>query len=166
MCPQCLQPQYNLLCRTTEWELVPVCLSEGLGIIPWSPLRGGWLSGKFHRGMTAPPEDSRVKIAEEQGWSESWSNYNNEHTWLVLDALFAVARQLGKTPAQVAINWLLRQPGVTAPIIGARTIEQLENNLGASGWELDAQQIGQLDSASAPANVYPYDHIAGARRRR
>ena len=66
----CLQPQYNLLCRTTEWELVPVCLNEGLGIIPWSPLRGGWLSGKYRRGMTAPPAGTRVEIAEEQGWSE------------------------------------------------------------------------------------------------
>jgi aryl-alcohol dehydrogenase-like predicted oxidoreductase len=163
---RCLQPQYNLLCRTTEWELVPVCLNEGLGIIPWSPLRGGWLSGKFRRGMAAPPEDSRVKIAEEQGWGESWSKYNNEHTWQVLDALHAVAEQAGKTPAQVAINWLLRQPGVTAPIIGARTIEQLETNLGSSGWELDGEQLGRLDAASALAAVYPYEHIIGAYKRR
>jgi aryl-alcohol dehydrogenase-like predicted oxidoreductase len=162
----CLQPQYNLLCRSTEWELVPVCQNEGLGIIPWSPLRGGWLSGKYRRGMAAPPEGTRVKIAEEQGWSESWSNYNNEHTWSVLDALQAVAEQADKTPAQVAINWLLTRPAVTAPIIGARTIEQLENNLGASGWTLDDEQVAQLDEASEPAKVYPYDHIAGAQKRR
>jgi aryl-alcohol dehydrogenase-like predicted oxidoreductase len=162
----CLQPQYNLLCRTTEWELVPVCLNEGLGIIPWSPLRGGWLSGKYRRGMAAPPSGTRIEIAEEQGWGESWSNYNNEQTWRVVDALLAVAEQAGKTPAQVAINWLLCRPGVTAPIIGARTIEQLESNLGASGWKLDDKQIAQLDEASAPASVYPHDHIAGARRRR
>src|SRR5262245_14996912 len=162
----CLQPQYNLLCRSTEWELVPVCLNEGLGIIPWSPLRGGWLSGKYRRGMAAPPEGTRVKVAEEQGWGESWSKSNNEHTWGVLDALGAVAEQAGKTPAQVAINWLLRKPGVTAPIIGARTIEQLESNLGANGWALDDEQIQRLDEASAPAAVYPYDHIAGARNRR
>jgi diketogulonate reductase-like aldo/keto reductase len=62
----CLQPQYNLLCRSTEWELVPVCLNEGLGVIPWSPLRGGWLSGKYRRGMAAPPPGTRVEIAEEQ----------------------------------------------------------------------------------------------------
>jgi aryl-alcohol dehydrogenase-like predicted oxidoreductase len=162
----CLQPQYNLLCRTTEWELVPVCLNEGLGIIPWSPLRGGWLSGKYRRGMTAPPAGTRVEIAEEQGWSESWSSYNNEHTWRVVDALLAVAEQTGKTPAQVAINWLLRRLGVTAPIIGARTMEQLVSNLGASGWELDDRQIEQLDTASAPELVYPYSHIAGAQKRR
>jgi aryl-alcohol dehydrogenase-like predicted oxidoreductase len=162
----CLQPQYNLLCRSTEWELVPVCQNEGLGIIPWRPLRGGWLSGKYRRGMAAPPEGTRVKIAEEQGWSESWSNYNNEHTWNVLDALQAVAEQADKPPAQVAINWLLTRPAVTAPIIGARTIEQLENNLGASGWTLSDEQVAQLDEASEPAKVYPYDHIAGAQKRR
>ena len=83
-----------------------------------------------------------------------------------MDALLAVAEQTGKTPAQVAINWLLRRPGVTAPIIGARTMQQLESNLGASGWELDDQQIEQLDAASAPELVYPYNHIAGAQKRR
>ena len=91
----CLQPQYNLLCRSTEWELVEVCVNEGLGIIPWSPLRGGWLSGKFRRGMTAPAQGSRIETAEKQGWSEGWSNYNKESTWVVLDALFAVAEAVG-----------------------------------------------------------------------
>src|SRR5690606_410779 len=81
----CLQPQYNLLTRTMEWELTDVCLNEGVGIIPWSPLRGGWLSGKFRRGMTAPAEGSRIEKAEQQGWGESWSRYNNEFTWQVID---------------------------------------------------------------------------------
>src|SRR4029079_13731412 len=138
--------------------------NEGLGIIPWSPLRGGWLSGKYRRGMAAPPSGKRIEMAEEQGWGESWSNYNNEQTWRVVDALLAVAEQAGKTPAQVAINWLLCRPGVTAPIIGARTIEQPQAKSRASGWELGDKQIAQLGAASAPASVYPYDHIAGARR--
>ena len=129
----CLQPQYNLLTRTPEWEILPVCQNEGLGVIPWSPLRGGWLSGKFRRGMEGPPADSRVAVADQHGWGERWSTYNNEHTWSVLDALFAMAEQAGKTPAQVAINWLLRRPTVTAPIIGARSLEQLDANLGAVG---------------------------------
>ncbi len=162
----CLQPQYNLLCRSTEWELVAACLAEGLGIIPWSPLRGGWLSGKFKRGMTAPPADTRIKVAEEKGWGESWSNYNNPHTWTVLDALFVVANETGKTPAQVAINWLLQKPGVTAPIIGARTLEQLENNLGASGWALSSDQMATLETASLPDLPYPYDFIRDAQQRR
>jgi len=155
----CLQPQYNLLERGIEWEMLPVCQNEGLGVIPWSPLRGGWLSGKYRRGMTAPPEGTRIKIAEEKGWSESWTAYNNERTWSILDALFAVAEQVGKTPAQVALNWLLHRPGVTAPIIGARTLEQLEDNLGAAGWALSQDQIAQLELVSAPPSIYPYNFI-------
>jgi aryl-alcohol dehydrogenase-like predicted oxidoreductase len=155
----CLQPQYNLLCRSTEWELIPVCIREGLGVIPWSPLRGGWLSGKFQRGMAAPPPGSRVEVAEEKGWAENWTNYNNEYTWRVLDALHATAKQVSKSPAQVALNWLLRKPGVTAPIIGARKPEQLERNFGAIGWELSPEQVRDLDGASELPQVYPYDFI-------
>jgi aryl-alcohol dehydrogenase-like predicted oxidoreductase len=162
----CLQPQYNLLCRSTEWELIPVCQNEGLGVIPWSPLKGGWLSGKYQRGMTAAPKGSRVEIAEEKGWSESWSAYNNEHTWTVLDALFAVAEDVGKTPAQVALNWLLQRPGVTAPIIGARTMAQLEDNLKASGWSLNEEQMAQLNQASELTLPYPYDFITRANSQR
>jgi aryl-alcohol dehydrogenase-like predicted oxidoreductase len=162
----CLQPQYNLLTRTLEWEVLPVCQNEGLGVIPWSPLRGGWLSGKFRRGMQGPPEDSRVAVAERHGWSESWSAYNNEHTWTVLDALFAVAEEARRSPAQVAINWLLRRPTVTAPIIGARDMAQLEANLGATGWSLSDEQVEQLNRASDPGLPYPYDHIASAQNRR
>jgi aryl-alcohol dehydrogenase-like predicted oxidoreductase len=162
----CLQPQYNLLCRSTEWELLPVCQNEGLGVIPWSPLRGGWLSGKYRRGMTEPPTGTRVAIAEEQGWSESWSAYNNERTWRLLDVLFAVAEEAGKSPAQVAINWLLRQPGVTAPIIGARSVEQLETNLASAGWQLGEQALERLDRASAIETPYPYEHIERAQARR
>jgi aryl-alcohol dehydrogenase-like predicted oxidoreductase len=162
----CLQPQYNLLCRSTEWDLIPVCENEGVGVIPWSPLRGGWLSGKFKRGMTAPPEDSRIKIAEEKGWSESWSNYNNEHTWTVLDTLHAVAGETGKHPAQVAIRWLLQKPGVTSPIIGAKNEAQLESNLGSVGWTLTDAQMETLDKASEMKAPYPHDFIAPAQANR
>ncbi len=155
----CLQPQYNLLCRSTEWELIPVCLNEGLGVIPWSPLRGGWLSGKYHRGMTAPPAGSRVETAEKEGWGEAWSNYANEHTWNLLDTLFAIAEETSKSVAQIALNWLLQQPGVTAPIIGVRTMRHLEDDLGAAGWALDDDQLARLDEASAIALPYPYDFI-------
>jgi aryl-alcohol dehydrogenase-like predicted oxidoreductase len=161
-----LQPQYNLLCRSTEWELLPVCLNEGLGVLPWSPLRGGWLSGKYRRNMAGPPEGTRIAAAEREGWGESWSNYNTEATWRVVDALMAVAQEAGKTPAQVAINWLLGRPGITAPIVGARTIAQLENNLGACGWSLDAEQVRRLDDGSAIPLPYPYDELAQAERRR
>lgn len=162
----CLQPQYNLLCRSTEWELIPLCQTEGVGVIPWSPLRGGWLSGKFKRGMSEPPGDSRVKKAEDEGWSESWSNYNNEHTWTVLDALHEVANEADKHPAQVALRWLVQREAVTAPIIGARNETQLSSNLGASGWSLTGAQMSKLDEASQPDLPYPYDFIANAQQRR
>lgn len=160
-----LQPQYNLLARSTEWELIPVCQREGLGVICWSPLRGGWLSGKYRRGMEAPPEGSRVQIAEEKGWSESWSAYNNEHTWGVIDALHEISDEIGKAPAQVAINWLLQRPGVTAPIIGARTMEQVEQNLGAAGWSLNEAQMARLDADSEIEPPYPYSFINRGSRR-
>lgn len=163
---RCLQPQYNLLCRSTEWELVDICLNEGIGLIAWSPLRGGWLSGKFRRGMEGPPAGTRIEVAEKEGWDESWSNYNNEYTWQVVDALIAVAEQTGKSPAQVAINWLLQRPGVTAPIIGARTMTQLQDNLGASGWSLTAEQMERLDQTSELPLPYPYSEIVGAQIRR
>lgn len=162
----CLQPQYNLLCRATEYELIDVCENEGIGVIPWSPLRGGWLSGKFTRDMAAPPSNTRIATAEKEGWGESWSRYNNEYTWGVLDTLYDVAREAEKTPAQTAINWLLQSRGVTAPIIGARTIEQLETNLGASGWALNHDQMDRLNKASDLFVSYPYDQDAINQRSR
>jgi aryl-alcohol dehydrogenase-like predicted oxidoreductase len=156
----CLQPLYNLLDRSIEWEILPVCETEGVGVIPWSPLRGGWLSGKYHRGMTAPPADTRVEEAAKRGWSEAWGTYANERTWQVIDALLDVAKEAEKTPAQVALNWLLRRPGVTAPILGARTLAQLEDNLGATGWTLSDAHMSRLDQASAPPLLYPYDFLA------
>jgi aryl-alcohol dehydrogenase-like predicted oxidoreductase len=158
---RCLQPLYNLLDRTLEWELVPVCQNEGIGIIPWSPLRGGWLSGKYHRDMTAPPADTRVEQAERHGWSESWSTYANDRTWSILDVLRATAAAVGKTPAQVALRWLLEMPAVTAPIIGARTLSHLEDNLGATDWRLTHEQMAQLNAVSAVPYVYPYDSVYG-----
>jgi aryl-alcohol dehydrogenase-like predicted oxidoreductase len=156
----CLQPLYNLLDRSVEWELIPVCQNEGLGVIPWSPLRGGWLSGKFRRGMTAPTEGTRIKAATDNDWSESWNKYNTEHTWHVIDTLFEVAQEAGKTPAQVALNWLLQRPGVTAPIVGTRTRDQLEDNLCAVGWKLSAEQMDKLNKASDVELPYPYSFIA------
>jgi aryl-alcohol dehydrogenase-like predicted oxidoreductase len=148
-----LQPLYTLLDRAAEWELLPVCRNEGLGVITWSPLRSGWLSGAFHRGMTAPPPNSK---AAGPG-THSWERYANDHTWHVLDELAAVAKEAGHTQPQVAVRWLLQRPGVTAPIIGARTPSYLDDLLGAVGWSLTAEQMERLDVASRPASTpYPY----------
>jgi len=162
----CLQPLYNLLDRDIEAEIVPVCLNEGVGIIPWSPLRGGWLSGKYRRGMETPPAGTRVEEASQRGWSESWEAYANERTWNILDRLFEIAEAAGKTPAQAALRWLLQKPGVTAPIIGARTMQHLQNNLGATGWTLSEEQMRVLDQVSQVKAGYPVSFIAGSLRRK
>ncbi len=158
----CLQPQYSLLCRSTEWELLPLCADEGLGVIPWSPLRGGWLSGKYRRGMAAPPEGTRVG---DQADGTSWRANNNEHTFGVIEALLAVAEEVGRSPSQVGLQWVLQRPGVTAPIVGARTIAQLTDNLGATEFTLTAEQATRLDAASALDLPYPHDFIAAVSAR-
>ncbi|WP_329124468.1 aldo/keto reductase [Streptomyces sp. NBC_01465] len=146
-----LQPLYNLLHREVEWELGPVSEAGGVGIIPWSPLQGGWLTGKYRRGMTAAPADSRSAN------SGDWQERDTDHTWRVVDALTEVAEEAERTPSQVALRWLLGRPAVTAPIVGARTVEQLTENLGATGWELTPDQTAKLDAASARPLPYPYD---------
>lgn len=155
----CLQPLYNLLDRSIEWEIVPVCERHGIGMIPWSPLRGGWLSGKYARGMSAPLPNTRIDDATKLGWSEGWNVYDNERTWNVIDALLAVANEAGKTPAQVALRWLLQRPWVTAPIIGVRTLSHLEDNLGATGWNLSLEMMEKLDRVSQMDLVYPYNFL-------
>ena len=162
----CLQPLYNLLDRSIEWEVLPVCRNEGLGVIPWSPLRGGWLSGKYRRGMTGPLSGTRIEAAGKFGWSEAWETYDNEFTWGVIDALFAVAEEAGKTPAQVALNWVLHRPGITAPIIGVRTMAHLEDNLGAVGWVLSEEQAARLTKVGEKTGPYPYDFLAGVEAQR
>ncbi len=162
----CLQPQYSLLCRSTEWDLVPVCADEGLGIIPWSPLRGGWLTGKYHRGMAEPPHGTRVGESQNPTGTEGWERNANEHTWRVLDTIANVASEVGRSQAQVALRWLIQRPGVTAPIIGARTVDQLDDNIGATTFALSAEQMARLDEASALPLPYPHDFLANAANRR
>jgi aryl-alcohol dehydrogenase-like predicted oxidoreductase len=160
----CLQPLYNLLDREAEWELIEVSRAEGLGVIPWSPLRGGWLSGKYTREMDGAPAGTRVKDAETNGWTETWDNYDTERTWRVLDEVRAVADESGRHPAQVALNWLLQRPGVTAPIFGARTLEHFDTNLAAAGWDLDPAHVQRLTEVSERALPYPYDVLARSGR--
>jgi aryl-alcohol dehydrogenase-like predicted oxidoreductase len=159
----CLQAEYSLLVRSTEWELLPLCRSEGIGLIAWSPLAGGWLSGKYRRGE-APPPESRVGRADR--WDDLPEQRETERTWRIVDALREIARARGVPPAQVALNWLLQKPGVTAPIIGARTVAQLKENLGSSGWALTAEELAQLDAASAIPLPSPYNFVDRYTRRR
>ncbi len=159
----CLQPEYSLLVRSTEWELLPLCRSEGIGVIPWSPLAGGWLTGKYRRGQPPPP-DSRVGRADR--WDDLPEQRESERTWRIIDALVEISQSLGKTPAQVALNWVMGQPGVTAPIMGARTLEQLEANLGAVGWAFSADELAQLNAASDIPLPSPYSFITRYTRKR
>ncbi|WP_055701405.1 aldo/keto reductase [Streptomyces silaceus] len=148
----CLQPLYHLLARETEWELLPLSAAEGVGVITYSPLAGGWLTGKFRRGMDSPPEGTRGAGA--------WRERNTEETWRVVDAVVAVAEEVGRPPAQVALRWLLQRDGVTAPIVGARSVEQLTDSLGCVDWELTAEQHERLSTASERPLPYPYDVLA------
>ena len=159
-----LQPLYNLLDRETEWELIPVCRNEGLGLMPWSPLRGGWLSGRFRRGMDAPPAGSVIAEATAKGLPQGWSGYANERTWDVLDVLHAVAAEVGRSAAQVALRWLLQMPGVTAPIIGPRTPEHALDNFGAAEFALTDEQMARLSEVSVKPPVYPYELLARYQR--
>ncbi len=152
-----LQACFNLLDRQLEWDVLSVCENEGLGLMCWSPLGGGWLTGLVKRGMAGAPENSRIDLAEKGGWSESWTNYNTEHTWKVLDEVFAISEEIGKSPSQVALNWLLKHPRVTSPITGAETMEQLEDNLKTLEWSLTDDQMDRLNMVSVqPAPRYPY----------
>lgn len=153
----CLQPEYSLLVRSPEWELLPLCRAEGIGVIPWSPLAGGWLSGKYRKDQP-PPADSRG--GRRDRYEDLPEQRATELAWRVIDALAEIAAKIEKTPAQVALNWLLQQPGVTAPIFGARTPAQLEDNLGAVGWSLPQEFIDRLDQVSRVPWPSPYSFVA------
>ncbi|MEZ4670752.1 MAG: aldo/keto reductase [Anaerolineae bacterium] len=159
----CLQPEYSLLVRSPEWELLPVCHEEGIGVIAWSPLGGGWLTGKYQRDKTAAP-DSRVGRADR--WDDLPEQRENETTWQIIDVLRSIAAARGKTPSQVALNWLLQKPDVTAPIFGARTSAQLADNLGAVDWSLTPDEVAELDVVSAIPLPSPYNFITRYTRQR
>jgi aryl-alcohol dehydrogenase-like predicted oxidoreductase len=146
------QVYYSLLGREYEWELMPLGLDQKVGALIWSPLGWGRLTGKIRRGQPLP-EVSRLHKTAEQG-----PQVSDEHLYTVIDALDAVAAETGKTIPQVALNWLLQRPTVSSVIVGARTEEQLRQNLAAAGWNLTAEQVAALDKASAQQPVYPYWH--------
>ncbi len=153
-----LQAQYSLLDRTIEWELVPECLDEGLGILPWSPLAGGWLTGKYS------PSDRPVgstRLGEDPGRGvEAYDLRNNPRTWSVIEACRAVAEVQGVPVGTVALAWLRDRPGVSSVILGARTVEQLESNLAAAHIELGYDERTLLDRVSAPGYpLYPYGFL-------
>jgi aryl-alcohol dehydrogenase-like predicted oxidoreductase len=145
----CYQPQYNLVVRDIEQELIPLCQHKGLGVVAWSPLAGGFLSGKY-----APGQRSVPGARSESGFVFP-SRFLAPNADDTLEALIDVARQLRRTPAQVALRWLLGRPAVTSAIVGARTIDQLRDNLLASTWRLDDASAERLTAISHLPDRYP-----------
>jgi aryl-alcohol dehydrogenase-like predicted oxidoreductase len=148
-----LQMQYSLLERALEREHIPLALHHGLGVIPWSPLAGGFLSGKYRKDQP-PPEGARL-----QRWQQRLGAYDTPRAWATLAALDAVAAEHEAPVAAVALAWLLHKPGVTSVLFGATRPEQLTDNLRAAELKLSPAQVAALDDASAAPLGYPYDFM-------
>ena len=164
--PVTLQPQYNMLVREVEWEIVPSCLDAGLGLLPWSPLGGGWLTGKYRRDQ---PPVGATRLGEDPGRGvEAYDRRSGSvRTWAVVDAVRLVAQARDATMAQVALAWLVDRPAVTSVILGARTLDQLKGSLATAGMHLDPAETALLDTASDPAPAdYPYGAPGLAQRGR
>jgi aryl-alcohol dehydrogenase-like predicted oxidoreductase len=154
-----LQMQYSLMVRDLEREHVPVCKQFGLGILPWSPLAAGFLSGKYAKNAP-PPAGVRL-----EKWKESFSAFDSERGWRTLDAVKAIAKEKETTAAAVSLAWLLAKPAVTSVIFGARSMAQLDENLKAADVKLSPSDVQKLDDASAFELGYPYKMIASIQKR-
>ena len=163
--PVTLQPQYSLIVREIEWEVVPAALDVGMGLLPWSPLGGGWLSGKYRRDQR-PTGDTRLGEDPGRGM-EAYDRRGSDRTWRVIDAVDQVATSRGISMAEVALAWVNNRPAVVSTIIGARTTEQLRTNLRAAALELSAEEYAVLDEASDLAvGDYPYGEMGVEQRSR
>jgi aryl-alcohol dehydrogenase-like predicted oxidoreductase len=164
--PVTLQPQYSLLVREIEWEIVPAVLDAGMGMLPWSPLGGGWLSGKYKRDER-PAEATRLGDDPQRGMEAVDRRGSAEQTWDVIEAVQSVAEARGVSMAEVALAWVTDRPGVTSTILGARTLEQLETNLAAADLHLTAEETARLEEVSRPrVGDYPYGELGVQQRNR
>lgn len=153
------QPQYNLLSREVEWEVLPAARAWGVPALVWGPLAAGWLTGKYRRDQP-PPKDSRLGDDPDRGL-EAWTRRATKRTWAIIEKLVAVAEGRGVTPAQAALAWVADRPGVGSALIGARRVEQLHESLAAADLHLDRAAAEQLDAVSAPPTPdYPYGLLA------
>jgi aryl-alcohol dehydrogenase (NADP+) len=163
--PVTLQPQYSLLAREIEWEIVPAATDAGLGLLPWSPLGGGWLSGKYRR-HERPAGATRLGEDPDRGM-EAYDRRSTDRTWRVIDAVQKVAEDRGVSMAEVALAWVTGRPAVSSTILGARTTDQLQANLRAAGLRLAPEETAVLDAASDPGPVdYPYGELGVQQRDR
>src|SRR5580698_10378969 len=164
--PVTLQPQYSLLSREIEWEVIPAALHNEIGLLPWSPLAGGFLTGKYQRGGKAG-SDTRAGSEKALYQSISEEYADSDRNWNIIDAVLRIAKEIGATPAQVALSWIADRPGVIAPIVGARTVEHLRSNLGAAELMLDSEAATALEKVSAPqSGGYPYGAFGEGQRGR
>jgi aryl-alcohol dehydrogenase (NADP+) len=163
--PVTVQPQYSLVARETEWEIVPAAADAGLGLLPWSPLGGGWLSGKYRRDQRPA---GATRLGEDPGRGmEAYDRRGTERTWHVIDAVQKIAEECGVSMAEVALAWVTARPAVSSTILGARTVTQLEANLRSAGLRLTAAQTAVLDTASSPHPAdYPYGELGVEQRAR
>jgi aryl-alcohol dehydrogenase (NADP+) len=163
--PVTLQPQYSLLAREIEWEIVPAVIDAGMGLLPWSPLGGGWLSGKYRRDERP---SGATRLGEDPGRGmEAWDRRGTERTWQVIDAVQKIAEDRGISMAEVALAWVSARPAVSSVILGARTVDQLEANLRSAGLALTAAETAVLDAASDPHPAdYPYGELGVDQRTR
>ena len=163
--PVTLQPQYSLLAREIEWEIVPAVLDAGMGLLPWSPLGGGWLSGKYRRDQR-PTGATRLGEDPNRGM-EAYDRRGTDRNWQVIDAVQKVAEDRGVSMAEVALAWVTARPAVSSTILGARTLDQLETNLRSADLHLTAAETAALDAASDPHPVdYPYGELGLDQRSR
>jgi aryl-alcohol dehydrogenase-like predicted oxidoreductase len=151
------QAYYSLVGREYEWELMPLGLDQKVGAVVWSPLGWARLTGKIRRGQPRP-EVSRLR---DRTNVEAGPQVSDDYLYTVVDVLDTIAAGTGKTVPQIALNWLLQRPTVSTLIIGARSEDQLRQNLGAVGWRLTSDQVTLLDAASAVKPIYPYWHQRG-----
>jgi aryl-alcohol dehydrogenase-like predicted oxidoreductase len=140
--------------RSAEYEIVPAAIDQGLGLLIWSPLAGGWLSGKYRRGQAAPAGTRHASA-----WDEP-PIYDEDKLYDTIEAVVEVAGAHGRSPAQVALGWLLARPGITSVIVGARTEQQLVDNLEAATLQLSAAELARLEEVSRPLLIYPHWHQA------
>lgn len=147
-----LQMQYHLICRDIEREHVPCCIEHKKGILVWSPLAGGFLSGKYERNHIE--EGTRYNV------SKDWAvNMEREKNWQIIAVVKQIAKELAATPSQISLAWLLKKPGVTSVIVGTRSLLQLQENLSAILISLSSDHMKQLDDISRLSKCYPYDFI-------
>jgi aryl-alcohol dehydrogenase-like predicted oxidoreductase len=158
------QYQYSLVVRDIEAEFIDLCLSEGVGLVPWGPLGGGFLSGKY-RADQRPTRASEGRLAgTPDAWEESWARRATERNWRILDAVDGIAASHGRPVSEVALAWLLAQPAVSSVVVGARTVEQLWENLGAALLQLSGEELGDLGRISESPAAYPYRGVNGVTR--